>query len=260
MQSQKALMCLTLAAVCLGAFPCASAYGWGVADTGANTSWFVTWTDTRDDDGGYGYTSQTSAGSNGVYVATATCITGYKADFWGVYWYNSATGLGTLDGWRQKTITHCNTTDTASYNWAVDLGVEMSGRFDMDNGLAPIVYPLGDCEAIGDAYVILTGMGSALGNAKGTVTGEEGCGKADLSVGAIGIDLPLDLPGDSTSFYGDGAAGQTLSSSGTKPNAVKGNHIRIRGFVKVNAKCNDAALKSTITCKTTLPTFTLTKN
>ena len=238
------------------ALPSASTYGWSVVDSGANTSWYVTGSDSVDDDGGYAFIAWSSAGSNGVYTASDTCITARN----GWNWYNWGTTLCTLDGWRKKQIDHCNATDTASYNWEVDLRVELSGEFHMDNDLAPIVWPLGDNEATGEAYIILTGMGDAMGNVKGTMTAEEGCGKATVGGGPVGMDIPIDLPGDVTSFFGDGAEGQTLSSSGTKPNAVKGDHIRVRGFVMSQAKCHDAAFSSTITCKTLLPTFSLTPN
>lgn len=250
-------MCVTLAAAVVVALPCASTYGWSVVETHLNTSWVTSGSDVLDDAGGCYSHSWSSQGAYGVYTGYCKTVTARRF----TNWYNRCTGLCTLDGWRKKQIDHCNETDTASYNWEVDLGVELSGEFYMDNDLAPVVWPLGDNKAIGDAYIILTGLGTALGNVKGTMTAEEGCGTASVAAGGIGLDLPIDLEGDASSFYGDSLdTTQTLSSSGTKPNAVKGHHIRIRGFVKTYSECHDAALSSEITCKTLLPTFTLTPN
>jgi hypothetical protein len=234
---------------------------WEVVETGANQEYYVSNSGGTDDSGGYTHWAYSSSGSNGIYTLSNDVITAYVTWYGLVYWYNQPGADVTLQGWRKKQIDHECETDKKSYNWEVDIGVNLDATLNMDNGLAPIVYVLGDCKVSGEAYIILTGMGSALGNVKGTASAEEGASALTIDAGPVGLDLPIDLPGDSFEIKGDGGdPGQSLSSSGTEPEAVKGMHIRVFGKVRAYAECNDAAEQAQIETKTTLATFTLTPN
>lgn len=248
---------LAIMAGVLATPPANSAFGWSVVDIGGDYHWYNTDSEDVNDSAGYRYKSWSTSGLWGLYTATHTVLIGRE----GVNYPDYGTANGKLDGWYKMEIDHCNATDTASYNWEVDIAVEMNGAMNLDNGGIGGFSPLGDAKCFGEAYIVLTGMGDALAHVKGTITAEEGDGEASVETPYVGIPVPIDITEDSFTFHGDGDKDtQVWSSSGTKTDAVKGNHIRIRGFVDTSAYCFDGATSATITCKTLIETMELTKN
>ena len=199
---------------------------------------------------GYWYDCWSSAGANGVYTNSATAI---SASNWGLWVASADSTTHTLDGWRQKTIKNCDTKETKSYSWAVDIGVQITGTLDDHNSL---LFTFGSAKAYGWAKMILTGLDSKTAETKGDpFDATQPHGSVAVS-GPIKVSVPINIDGNGVApLNGDDAQ----SSSGTK-DCVSGDHIRVRGITTARATVSNSAAQAQITSKTTLSTFTLTPN
>lgn len=198
----------------------------------------------------------TWSGSNGVYTTVAEAANESGVDTWLTwYYYQPDTGSGTVDGWRQLTL-QITGSCTKSVSWAVDIHVNMDGTLNAKyEGLGR----LGDAEAYGWAKQIVTGLGTATAETKGSPfhLEEEIGGDGEVTVAsAIKVPVPIYASSDIATITGDDAD----STSGTKPNAVNGDSIRVRGVVVTRALVWDGGQLANLTCKTLLPTFSLTEN